>query len=226
MPEQNWRLAPSDLTFLWHDCPRCFYVKVREGVRHPTMIPAIFSQIDSCMKAALLGTRTEAVSPDAPTGVFELADQDVESSPIRLPGRPSTCFIRGKLDSLVKFDDGTYGVVDFKTAGQKLDELSLYALQLHAYAYALEHPAPDRSAVGPVSELALLVFEPEVFEPQDKQLGTLRGPLKWIDIPRHDGAFLDFLAEVLYVLEQSSRPEGTPSCEWCRYRERSRQATL
>lgn len=226
MPDEAWRLAPSDLTFLWRECTRCFYLKVREGLRPPSMIPAIFNQIDGCMKAAFAGTRTEALSLAAPKGIFELADQPVESAPIVLPWRTSTCFIRGKLDSLVKFDDGTWGVVDFKTTDAKLEDLSLYALQLHAYAYALEHPAPDRSPVSPVSRLALLVFEPEVFTPQGTQAAALSGGLKWIDVPRHDSAFLDFLAEVLYVLEQPSPPEAAPSCDWCRYRERSKQTAL
>ncbi|MFQ5990417.1 MAG: hypothetical protein ACE5K9_10925 [Candidatus Methylomirabilales bacterium] len=90
----------------------------------------------------------------------------------------------------------------------------------------MEESAPGRPAVSPVSRLALLVFEPEAFTPREKQFGTLHGALRWIEIPRHDGAFLDFLAEVLYVLEQPSPPEGAPSCEWCRYRDRSRQTTL
>lgn len=44
--------------------------------------------------------------------------------------------------------------------------------------------------------------------------------------PGSTGAFLDFLAEVLYVLEQPSPPAGVESCQWCQYRERSRQMAL
>ena len=37
----------------------------------------------------------------------------------------------------------------------------MYSRQLHAYAYTLEHPAPDKLALSPVTELGLLYFYPD-----------------------------------------------------------------
>lgn len=35
MPDDPWKLSPSDFGFLWQECPRYFWLKVREGFRRP-----------------------------------------------------------------------------------------------------------------------------------------------------------------------------------------------
>ena len=62
---------------------------------------------------------------------------------------------------MVSFDDGTYGVMDFKTSNPSSESAELYSRQLHAYAYALEHPAPGKLALSPVTKLGLLYFYPD-----------------------------------------------------------------
>jgi hypothetical protein len=44
-----------------------------------------------------------------------------------------------------------------------------------------------------------------------------RTPLSWINIPRDDTAFMEFVAEVLTTLEASTPPMANPNCGWCRY---------
>jgi ATP-dependent exoDNAse (exonuclease V) beta subunit len=48
----------------------------------------------------------------------------VESQPISLPGHLSTSYIKGKFDTVVRFEDGSYGVVDFKTSTSKPTHLA------------------------------------------------------------------------------------------------------
>src|SRR5207249_9840180 len=98
--------------------------------------------------------------------------------------------------------------------------------QLHAYAYALENPSPGQFALGPVSKLGLLVFEPSIFTNRNGGHASLGGGLSWIEIPRDDAFFFRFLDEVLSVLDQPSPPAGAPSCEWCQYRGISRRTAL
>ena len=46
-----WKLSPSELTFLWDECPRCFYLKVVHKFNRPWgAFPGIFSRIDKLMK--------------------------------------------------------------------------------------------------------------------------------------------------------------------------------
>jgi hypothetical protein len=81
-------------------------------------------------------------------------------------------------------------------------------------------------ALSPITKLGLLVFEPDSFCNKSVNAASLEGNMKWIEIPRDDGSFLEFLAEVMSVLEQPSPPGGAPSCEWCQYRDASRRTGL
>jgi hypothetical protein len=116
-------------------------------------------------------------------------------------------------------------VVDFKTAPAKDEHILLYARQLHAYACALENLADGALCLKPISRLGLLVFEPNEFARRNGNC-LLSGGLQWIDVPRHDAAFLKFLGEVVQVLEQPEAPGGNPSCSWCGYRDASRRTGL
>ena len=212
--------------FLWEECKRCFYLKVVCGFQRPrSILPKIFTIIDSEMKAALAGRNTCEISPDLPAGVLEYGDRWLESQSVIVPGFASTCFIRGRLDGVIRLEDGSYGIVDFKTAPAKDEHILLYARQLHAYACALENPADGAFSLQPISRLGLLVFEPNKFA---RHNGTclLSGGLQWVEIPRDDAAFLQFLVEVLQVLEQPEAPGGSPSCPWCGYRDVSRRTGL
>lgn len=224
---RNWKLSPSDLTFLWEECPRCFYLKVaRDFLRPRPIMPKIFTVIDQQMKGYYGGKRAESISPSMPSGVVSYSERWVESRPISLPESTSTCFIKGKFDTVVQFDDGSYGVVDFKTSQRNSDHILLYSRQLHSYAYALENPAPGKLNLRPISRLGLLVFEPCNYHNSDGQGASLSGEITWLEIPRDEQGFLEFLAEVVAVLEQPEPPGGSPSCEWCQYRDISRRTAL
>ena len=88
---------------------------------------------------------------------------------------------------MVRFDNGGFGVVDFKTSARNSEHIPLYARQLHAYACALEQAAPGRLALSPVRRLGLLVYEPNAFEQQTTGAGRLSGTLSWLEIPRENG---------------------------------------
>jgi hypothetical protein len=224
-----WKLSPSDFAFLWDECPRCFYLKVVLGFPRPRApMPEVLTRIDEQMKAGCEGRRTETLAAGMPAGVFELGERCVESQPldVHLPDTVLRCLIRGKLDTVVRLDDGSYAVVDLQTGGRRAEHAPLYARQLQAFAYALEHPAPGAFALGPVTRLGLLVFEPEKFEREQAGLGALTGGLSWIEVPRDDGLLFGFLAELLAVLERPEPPGGAPLCDWCVYRDASRRTGL
>jgi len=121
-----WKLSPSDFAFLWEECKRCFYLKVVEGFQRPrSIMPKIFTIIDGQMKDCYSGKRSETIAPELPPGEVQFGENWVESKPITVPNHESTCFIRGKFDTVIGFDDGTYGVVDFKTSERKAEHIPL-----------------------------------------------------------------------------------------------------
>ena len=209
----RWTLSPSDLTFLWEECRRCFYEKVALGARRPASpFPKLFGIIDRAMKDFYLGERAEAIATGAPTGVIGSPDRWVKSAPITLSACGTQVILRGRLDALVHCDDGSYGVVDFKTALPHDGHVSLYSRQLHAYAWALEQPASGLPSQ--VSSLGLLCFAPTCFE-ADGTDAALVGDVSWIDVPHDDAGFHALLGEVVALLETPEAPSPDPECRWC-----------
>jgi len=226
MTTKNWQLSPSDFAFLWEECKRCFYLKIVSGYLRPrTIMPKIFTVIDNQMKDFFNGKQLDSIVSGFPLGVVEYGEKWVQSQPITFPDTSSTCFLKGKFDTVVKFKDGTYGVIDFKTSERKAEHIGFYARQLHSYAYALENPAPGKFSVAPISRLGLLVYEPNSFSGA-LNAASLGGALSWIEIRRNDKEFFEFLREVISVLEQPTLPGGSPSCEWCQYRDTGRRTGL
>jgi hypothetical protein len=217
------KLSPSDLTFLWDDCKRCFYLKtINKFTRPSTPMPAIFTKIDGLMKDYFEGKLTSEFTPDLPTGVIQHGDKSVYSQPIKLTGHLLECYITGRLDTVVKFEDGSYGVVDFKTSTPKPTHVAFYGRQLHSYMYALENPAPGKLLLSPISKLGLLVVEPNAIDrTRDGHIAYL-GSVTYQDVPRDDRAFLAFLGDVLTVLEQPDPPSPADNCPWCQYRQAAR----
>jgi hypothetical protein len=227
MNAHNWKLSPSDFAFLWEECKRCFYLKIVSGFQRPRPImPKIFTIIDSRMKSFYSGKRTEDIVTGMPPGTVEHGEKWVQSQPLNVPDRLSSCFIKGKFDTVVRFDDGTYGVIDFKTSERKAEHVPLYGRQLHAYAQALENSAPGKFSLAPITKLGLLVYEPKSYSQATDGEASLSGGLSWIEIPRKDDKFMEFLSEVLSVLEMPEPPGGSPTCEWCQYRDTSRRTKL
>jgi hypothetical protein len=210
-------IAPSDLTFLLFGCYRCFYDKVRNGVRQPVSIPRVFTTMDRQQRAFFDGQRTSALRVQLPPGSISCADSPVRSAGIEIrKGRLAITF-RGAIDALLKFDDGTYGVVDFKTTHPGDAHVGQYAVQLHSYARALERAAIHDQAVAPVTTLGLLCFEPAGLASDDDGLAYRTNP-SWIEFERDDVGFAAILDIIGAVFELDAAPDAPRRCVWCRYR--------
>ncbi len=215
----NWKLSPSDLTFLWDECKRCFYLKVRHDFRRPAApFPRIFSTIDLLMKDIYLEHSTRKISPTLPEGKTIMTGRWVTSAPVMAPNQQDSCSIQGIFDTVVQFEDGSYGVVDFKTSRPKAEHVAFYSRQLQAYAYALEHPAPGKLHLAPVSRLGLLVYDPHSMSESGADGLALLGSATWLDCPLDENRFLGFLAEVMQLLSQPEPPPPGADCSYCTYR--------
>jgi hypothetical protein len=72
---------------------------------------------------------------------------------------------RTSLPAQVQFEDGSYGLVDYKTSDARDEHAAFYSRQLSAYAYSLEHPASGALSFAPVKRLGLFIITPDRFEP-------------------------------------------------------------
>lgn len=217
----NYKINPSDLTFLYDGCKYCFVNKVKYGIAQPSIpIPGVFSTIASLQKEYYSDKRTEVFCPELPPGTVKYGEKRVQSKPISFEGMESTCYITGRFDIVIQYDDGTYAVVDFKTANPNEEKSAMYGRQLHAYTYALENPEQGALSLSPISTLGLLYFMPDkcglVSGEQIRQI--LEGNLQWVEIRRKDDDFLKLLRDIVVLLDGETPPPDPVNCDWCRYR--------
>jgi hypothetical protein len=219
----HYKLTPSDLTFLWEECRRCFVLKVKYGFKRPgAPFPSIFGRIDSLMKAHFQDQPSDKLHDSLPAGQVRFGERWVQSQPIQFPELEDSCYLLGKFDSAIAFADGSFGVVDFKTSQPRPHFIEFYGRQLHAYSHALEHPEPGKFGISPITRLGLFVVEPTAMRANpDGRLAYL-GEISWIEVPRDDTRFLSFLESVMLVLGSPQMPAPGEGCAYCKYRQASR----
>ena len=223
----NYKLSPSDFAFLYEGCKRCYYLKMIHNIPQPSIpLPSVFTKIASLLKDHYDGKPTKELHPDLPPGTVRYGEKYVRSNPIQLPNHKATCFIKGRFDIVVEFEDGTWGVIDFKTGKPNKEYLNLYKRQLHAYAYALENSAPGALKLSPVTKMGLLYFYPSKVSQERIDWLSYEAKIHWQEIPKDKGWFLEFVDEVLSVLESPKSPLPSPDCQWCSYVDKLHQKTL
>jgi hypothetical protein len=226
------KLSPSDFAFLWEQCKRCFYLKVVHNIRQPSMpMAAIFKRLEGLQMGFYDGRRTTDLIPTLPPGVIRCGEKVVESEPVQSEGRPPW-FIYGKIDSLIEFDDGSWGILDFKTTEITPEKGELYGRQLHAYAHAFESPAVNprilkgkAPALRPISKLGILCFAPAELLLESPGRQNYRGHVQWIEIPRDPARFVSFIGNALQVLT-GPPPPPAPECDWCAYAAKMREGAF
>ncbi|MFH1772238.1 MAG: PD-(D/E)XK nuclease family protein [Candidatus Omnitrophota bacterium] len=212
-----YKLSPSDLTYLFEGCKYCFCLKVKFNIRQPSIpMPGIFSAIASKQKSFYAGKLCREFCDILPAGIVEYGEQWVQSAQIKFSDTQSTCYIFGRFDLVVKFDDGTFGVIDCKTARPSETKSAMYARQLQCYSYALENPAPGAFSLSPVKRLGLLYFTPNQLKQIKIDEQALYGDLTWHEVERNDESFLKFLKGAINILDSESiEPRDCNHCEYC-----------
>lgn len=141
--------------------------------------------------------------------------------------------IKIQVDALVRFDDKSYGIIDFKTS-QAAKASETYSRQLHAYARALEDPSTNSELEGgTVSDMGLVVYTPGEFHTPTTEEGAVKaaltGDLTYVPVERDDKGFERFLGEVVDVLALPGPPAPPPpsrarwgggsfsSCPYCQF---------
>ncbi|KAK4537358.1 hypothetical protein CDCA_CDCA12G3383 [Cyanidium caldarium] len=236
------QLTPSDLGYMLKSCKRCYWLKNRHKIVLRTAFPEVFSKIDAAMKKEYHNQPIQEVAgvpSHWPSGVIDCSDavELVASTEIEVPSRSrASVTISGKLDALVRFDNGDLGVIDFKTSGHDVEKMrDMYAAQLHSYAMALENSAvagrDDLVLDGRprrVSHIGLVVFRPSSFRsPSATDVAAdLGGSVDFVEIPRDDAAFFEVVAEAVDVVQSEAAPEPGRWCGACRFVEARRLINL
>jgi hypothetical protein len=171
------------------------------------------------MKRCFDGDDWYSLGASGPAFKIAHAEQMIRSEAIIVPNRRVKIVLRGKFDSVLALQDSRLVVCDFKTTPVREEHLDKYWVQLHAYAYALEHAALGSLSIPKVDGLGLAVFDPSTFEHDANNGAALSGAMQWIDMPRDDNRFIALLDDVAAVLEDPQSPRAADTCQYCRFRE-------
>ena len=78
-----FKLSPSDFGFLYDECKKCFYLKVKHNFDRPrTPMPSIFTKIDGIMKNYFEGKSPKDIADNLPEGKVEFGDKWIQSKPL------------------------------------------------------------------------------------------------------------------------------------------------
>ena len=219
-PLTQIKISPSDLSFLYDECPRCFYRKVMFKEKRPSgPVASIFRTIDKAMKDAFdgkpLSYLAEICKTRLPEGRIAMGRSEWVQSREIVPG--SGIGISGKIDDRIFLETGSLGILDYKTSNVKPQYQVKYGRQLQAYAFATEHPARDEAAR--VDLLGLACYVPGTLrrDAETPEHMLLVGQMNWIDIHYDRPGFQTFLESVVALL-QGPEPEGDPSCIYCNWK--------
>jgi hypothetical protein len=143
-------------------CPRCFWLKMRCDKKLPYQIfPGIFSSIDSYSKKItnLHYEKTSCVPQWlAPFGKIVRPVKAPHFTKFYIVDSKTNIRLRGVADEIVQTEDGSYIILDYKTAkytGAQDDLLPMYEVQLNSYAYI-----GNRGGFKPVTGIGLVYYEP------------------------------------------------------------------
>ena len=209
-------LSPSDLAFLYEESKWGFHSKYISGIKRPPVIlPKIFTLIDSFIKNKYIGQNLKMINKNLPDASLAHNDEWVESKAIYNENYPDICIkIRGKIDAVLDFGDGSYSVVDFKTSEISESYLEKYRKQLHCYSYAVLNAEVNKFTLSNLRNTGLLVFEPNEFFIDYNDKAGLKGSFKWVEFDLNLDDFESFIKNDLIPLlaGPEPKPEENDNC--------------
>ena len=114
-------------------------MKYRKGVVHSGPFPGLVIALSSRQERWYKTRHSHEFCADLPSGVVDSTGLMINSTPIIVNGVATPFTLGGKYDFLIRYDHGTYGVIDTKIVG-KGGKSEFYWPQLAAYEYILAHP--------------------------------------------------------------------------------------
>lgn len=225
---QNWKLSRSKID-LFLECPRCFYLDNKLGVKRPPGFPfALNSAIDHLLKREFdihraQGTPHPLITKygvDArPVADKHLAAWRHNFTGIQYQDPQSNFTISGAIDDLWINSHNEYIVVDYKSTSKTEAITALdkdwqggYKRQMEVYQWLL------RQNGYPVSNLGYFVYcngktDKEAFD------AKLEFDITLIPYEGDDGWVGDTISEIKRTLDQSQIPAANPACDFCAYRQ-------
>jgi CRISPR/Cas system-associated exonuclease Cas4 (RecB family) len=205
-------------------CPRCFWISMHCSKLPFQIFPGIFSSIDSYTKK-VTNLHFE-LHHRLPSWLKEVS---IQARPVKVPHHSkfkvlheeTDILLNGMPDEILQKEDGSFLILDYKTAKYTKAQdslLPLYEVQLNAYAYI-----GKRNGYDPIAGLALVYMEPltdlslEQLDTVIHEDGFLMGfGGHTLEINLNDEKLIPpLLNEVRKIYDQPVPPEGDEECKDC-----------
>jgi PD-(D/E)XK nuclease superfamily len=216
-------ISPSDLTFLFRECERCFWIKYNLGVVRPMFMPLV-GPMATMQERTFHGKTASELGMDRRGGFVSSWGKIITSSKILIEGESTRWSLKGKYDIAVTFPQGDLAIVDCKITTGEMDEqkMVLYKPQLEAYAYAFEHP--EKGVATSVIETGLLMWKiANAFTGLQSFGPIFQAKPSYLRMDRDPDYFTMFITRVIEVLE-GDIPDADKSCTYCSYLEKREDA--
>lgn len=207
-------ISPSDLTFSWNDCKRCFWLKYRFGIVASGMMPGLVTSLSSRQEKWYKDKTSHDFSATLPAGVVDSTGLKVQSSPIKVDGEESPLSLIGKYDFLLRYEHGTYGIIDTKIVGKNNGKGDFYWPQLAAYDYILANPASGEPRK--VETLGLMVWAVGEVAYDGSTDPSISFPTAYEPVEREPDRFVSFIEGVARLL-LGDMPKSGARCGNCAY---------
>lgn len=215
------RISPSDLTFGWNTCKRCFWMRYAHDVAHKGTFPGVVLSLSNRQEKWYKDKHSHEFSPTLPSGVVDSTGKMLESSPILVNGEETPFTLGGKYDFLLRYDSGTWGIIDTKVSSSA-DKAEFYWPQLAAYDHILANPkSGEPRRCETLGVLVWAIGNASHHEADEYRVGfnATYEPVE-VDPTRFDA----FIADVVTVL-MGEMPERGEKCENCNFFEKRSQLT-
>ncbi|OHA62148.1 MAG: hypothetical protein A2117_02040 [Candidatus Wildermuthbacteria bacterium GWA2_46_15] len=199
-------------------CARCFWLERHSG-KPPSLFPSIFSVIDSLTKKNVHRSFLEKGKPPVWFPEFAEIEEICQGEvSFKLWVEAGDWILAGKPDDIFRLKDGTYHIVDYKTAkftGRQDELFPLYEVQLNVYAFLAE-----RCGFKPVSGLSLVYFEPEESTTEEEEFGLIF-KTHCLKVNLKSEVVVELLKKAREIVQAPDLPESAFGCQGlCRWLDR------
>lgn len=234
---QPLKFSPSGLTYIY--CKRCFYLSYKYGINYSAGFPGVFSTLDVAHKNRFQDLSTREMFSKFPDGKFyktvsadvvkvRKKNKEPQFKKMELPGfiksgilidnKDREFYLAGKPDLVVKFDDNTYGILDFKTTSED-DKTQAYKHQLEAYAQIFQTPGATGVAetpkLFPISYMGLIQFTPkDIFEHNDTNYKQ-NFNINHYQLKRDTDDFYNHITNLIDIILNDKIPIFNNKCSIC-----------
>ena len=216
-------LAPSELDYKPKKCQRCFYLEKNYKIGPKDFPPPVFSRFDVVQQAYYKDKNTSDLTKELPKGRImnkeELPGRVVSETLSDNKGR--NFILGGRPDIVIKFDQGGYGIIDFKTTKISDDKSENYKYQLEAYAQIFTKPGSTKSKktplLNPITHMGILQFDPSDIQSHNDQSCDMRMNISYSPLKRDEKDFFENITKIIDIINTTSIPDFTENCNYCNF---------